>query len=67
MLGVQLRSKKEALMLRFRGLSAKTRPVSHSEEALTHFPQLVVHKGQNPIAGCQKLVGYQPPFFENQM
>ena len=34
---------------------------------LTHFPQLVVHKGQNSVVGCQKLVGYQPPFFENQM
>ena len=34
---------------------------------LTHFPQLVVHKEQNPVAGYQKLVGYQPPFFENQM
>jgi hypothetical protein len=34
---------------------------------LAHFPQLVVHKGQNSVGCCQKLVGYQPPFFETQM
>jgi hypothetical protein len=35
--------------------------------ALTHFPQLSVHKGQNSIGVCQKVLGYQLLFFENQM
>jgi prepilin-type N-terminal cleavage/methylation domain-containing protein len=41
--------------------------VSLTSAQLTHFPQLVVHKGQNFLGCCQKLVRYQPPFFKNQM
>ena len=37
------------------------------EIELTHFPQLVVHKGQNSGGCCLKVVEYQPPFFEIQM
>jgi hypothetical protein len=34
---------------------------------LAHFPQFSVLKGQNSIGICQKILGYQPLFFENQM
>jgi hypothetical protein len=39
----------------------------YTENRLAHFPQLIVHKGRNSVGGWQKLVGYQPPLFENKM
>ena len=34
---------------------------------LAHLPQFAVKNRQNFVGGCQKPLGYQPPFFENQM
>jgi len=34
---------------------------------LTHFPQIVAHKGEISGLDDQKLEGYQLPIFENRM
>jgi hypothetical protein len=34
---------------------------------LAHFPQYLVHKGQNMVDVCEKLEGYQEAFFENTL